>query len=82
MALLLGRCVGYAAAHIIGLRICMSCWRGSALNAVIKVAGQGGWQQAVRQAVRQVVSQTGVRSVSYSVRQAGGRAVVIQPSRY
>ena len=32
----------------------MSCWRGSALNAVIKVAGQGGWQQAERQAVRQV----------------------------
>ena len=76
MALLWGRCVGYAAAHIMGLCICLSCWRCSALTAVIKVAGQGGWQQAVRQAgrlaaVRQVVSQTGVRSVSYSVRQAG-----------
>lgn len=72
MALLWGWCVGYAAAHIMGLCICLSCWRGSALNAVIKVAGQGGWQQAVRQAGRQVVSQTGVRSGSYSVRQAGG----------
>ena len=49
MALLRCRWVGYAAAHIMGLRICLSCWRGSALNAVIKAAWLEGRLAAVRQ---------------------------------